>query len=112
MFDIFPDNPNHADADGVRNLRASLDRVLRSATAHRMPLQRYDVRDRLEDGAWVEKFWMPLNSPLFGNGSREITHILHEVEDVSSLVSLRVTLDEEKLMLAEQRATVRAETGQ
>ena len=28
LFDIFPDNPNDPSADGVRNLRASLDRVL------------------------------------------------------------------------------------
>jgi hypothetical protein len=108
MFDVFPDNPDLPGADGVRNLRASLDRVLRSAKRHRMPLQRYDVRDRLSDGgAWVKKFWLPRNTPVFGSGSREITHILHEVADVSHLVALRATLEEETLILAEQQATVR-----
>jgi hypothetical protein len=108
MFDVFPDNPKQPSANGVRNLRASFDRVLRSAKPHRMPLQRYDVRDRLsDDDAWVEKFWTPRNTPVFGSGSREITHIRHEVEDVSRLMSLRAALDEEILMLAEQRETVR-----
>src|SRR2546428_7515922 len=31
IFDVFPDNPDDPAADGVRNLRASLERVL----AHR-----------------------------------------------------------------------------
>jgi PAS domain-containing protein len=30
LFEVFPDNPDDPDADGVRNLRASLDRVLTS----------------------------------------------------------------------------------
>ena len=28
LFEVFPDNPDDPDADGVRNLRASLERVL------------------------------------------------------------------------------------
>jgi PAS domain-containing protein len=43
VFDAFPDNPADPSASGVRNLAASLERVLRTATTHQMTIQRYDV---------------------------------------------------------------------
>ncbi len=93
LFDVFPDNPHNATADGVQNLRASLHQVLQRGKPHRMALQRYDVRDHVAgDGAWVEKFWAPMNTPVYGSGSREITHVLHQVEDVTQAVFLHQRL--------------------
>ena len=107
MFDVFPDNPHHSAADGVSNLRASFDHVLQHGMSHRMPLQRYDVRDRVAgDGVWVEKYWAPMNSPVFGSGSREITHVLHEVTDVTQALFLDRCFEEQELVLAEERATL------
>ena len=55
-----------------------------------MALQRYDVRDHVAgDGAWIEKFWAPVNTPVFGGDSREITPILHCVTDMTQAVRLR-----------------------
>lgn len=107
LFDVFPDNPHDVTADGVQNLRASLHQVLQRGKPHRMALQRYDVCDHVAgDGAWVEKFWAPMNTPVFGSGSREITHVLHQVEDMTQAVFLRQSLAEQALVLAEQRATL------
>lgn len=107
LFDVFPDNQHDATADGVQNLRASLHQVLQRGKPHRMALQRYDVRDHVTgDGAWVEKFWAPMNIPVFGSGSREITHVLHQVEDMTQAVFLRQSLAEHALVLAEQQATL------
>jgi hypothetical protein len=90
MFDVFPDNPQDATADGVRNLRESFNRVLQRREPDRMAIQRYDVRDRLAgDGGWVEKSWAPVNAPVFASGSRELTHVLHRVEDMTQAVFLR-----------------------
>ncbi|HEY6879370.1 MAG TPA: PAS domain-containing protein, partial [Polyangiales bacterium] len=36
LFDVFPDNPSDPAADGVRNLRASLERVLSGHVADTM----------------------------------------------------------------------------
>src|SRR5688572_19410395 len=44
IFDVFPDNPDDAQADGVGNLRASLLRALHSRAADPMAVQKYDVR--------------------------------------------------------------------
>lgn len=43
LFDVFPDNPNDPAATGMRNLAASLRRVLETGERDSMALQRYDV---------------------------------------------------------------------
>jgi hypothetical protein len=40
LFDVFPDNPNDPTANGVSNLRQSLNTVLRTKAAHAMPAQK------------------------------------------------------------------------
>src|SRR6266540_5203907 len=44
LFDVFPDNPDDPGATGTRNLRESLDTVLRTGKPHTMPVQKYDIR--------------------------------------------------------------------
>src|SRR5262245_45673314 len=41
IFDVLPDNPQDPAASGVRNLRASLERVLRQRAADAMAVQKY-----------------------------------------------------------------------
>src|SRR6202012_1284431 len=43
LFEVFPDNPNDPNADGVSDVRRSLLEVLRTRAPHVMPLIRYDV---------------------------------------------------------------------
>ena len=60
MFDVFPDNPADAGATGVRNLRHSLETVLRTGRPHFMPVQKYDVRrPPVEGGMFEERYWAP-----------------------------------------------------
>lgn len=89
MFDVFPDNPEEISATGVCNLRHSFESVLKYRIPHTMAVQKYDIR-RPESvgGGFEEKYWSPVNSPVFGaNG--EITHIIHRVEDVTEFVQLK-----------------------
>jgi hypothetical protein len=79
LFDVFPDNPDNAEANGVSNLYASLRRVVQTGRPDVMGLQRYDIRD---DDAWVERYWMPVNAPVFDDSGRLI-HIVHRSEDVT-----------------------------
>ncbi|HKR88196.1 MAG TPA: ATP-binding protein [Phenylobacterium sp.] len=83
LFEVFPDNPDDPNADGVLNLRASLEQVLRTRSPDRMPIQRYDIRRA--DGTFEEHYWSPINWPLIGpDGS--VTHIIHAAEDVTDSV--------------------------
>src|SRR3954468_12059834 len=63
IFEAFPDNPDDPTADGVRNLRRSLETVLATGEADTMALQRYDIPvDRNDAGQhFVERYWSPVN---------------------------------------------------
>jgi PAS domain S-box-containing protein len=43
LFDAFPDNPADPEADGVRNMSASLERVLSTREPDTVAVQRYDI---------------------------------------------------------------------
>ena len=101
LFEVFPDNPADPSATGVRNLRASLEQVLRTGKPHRMALQKYDIRT--PEGEFEERYWDPLNSPVFDDRGTLI-HIIHRVEDVTEQV-----LAERRLKALESAA---AETAQ
>ncbi len=89
LFDVFPDNPDDASATGLRNVSASLDIVLKDRVAHSMAVQKYDIRRaESEGGDFEERFWSPVNSPVFDKNG-EIAYIIHRVEDVTEFVRLR-----------------------
>lgn len=89
LFDVFPDNPADPAASGARNLRASLDTVLRTGKPHTMAVQKYDIRrPEAEGSGFEERYWSPVNSPVFIEG--ELTHIIHRVADVTDFIRLEV----------------------
>lgn len=83
LFEVFPDNPDDPTANGVSNLQASLDRVLQTSAVDTMAIQKYDIRR--PDGTFEERYWSPINSPVFGV-DRRIEYIIHRVEDVTDFV--------------------------
>jgi signal transduction histidine kinase len=89
LFDIFPDNPGDATATGTRNLRASLERVRTTKTADVMAVQQYDIRrPDSEGGAFEERYWSPVNSPVC-DADGELAYIIHRVEDVTEFIRLK-----------------------
>ena len=88
VFEVFPDNPDDPSTEGVRNLRASLTRVLRERVPDAMSVQKYDVqRPETEGGGFDERFWSPCNSPVLrSDGS--IAYVIHQVEDVTDFIRL------------------------
>jgi signal transduction histidine kinase len=102
LFEVFPDNPDHSGADGVRNLRASLERVLRRKQPETMPIQRYDVRG-VDDEHFEERHWSTTNTPILDDRG-EIGTIIIGVEDVTPLVMLQRRADHD--MRAEHQRLV------
>ncbi len=83
LFDVFPDNPGDAGATGTTKLRASLNRVLLEGVTDTMAIQKYDVQR--PDGTFEERYWSPVNSPVFGADQR-IEYVIHRVEDVTAFM--------------------------
>jgi PAS domain S-box-containing protein len=107
IFEVFPDNPDDPQATGVRNLSASLERVLRTKAPDAIAVQKYDIRRPADQGGgFEERYWSPVNSPVFGAGG-EVAYIIHRVEDVTEFVRLkRRGAEQEKLT---QEVRVRGE---
>lgn len=82
LFDAFPDNPGDRTADGVRNLRLSLETVLATRQPHAMAVQKYDIPLRGHAGSgFQERYWKPLNAPVLRAG--RIVALIHHVVDVT-----------------------------
>jgi len=107
IFEVFPDNPQDPASEGVRNLRASLERVRQAHQPDAMPLQKYDIRKReSEGGGFEERYWSPLNSPVMHGG--ELVLIVHQVSDVTDFVRLTRAAETSGDMAAELQARTKA----
>ena len=86
IFDVFPDDPAEPDADGTRNLRASLDRVKQLGRTDVMAVQRYPIRrPAAAGGGFEERYWSPLNVPVHGPDGT-LAFIIHRAEDVTDFI--------------------------
>ena len=103
LFDVFPDDPADPLADGVRNLDASLRRVVATRATDVMAVQRYAVR--APDGHFVERWWSPVNTPVLGDDGA-VAFIIHRVEEVTELVRLRGEAAARDELAAEQLAII------
>ncbi len=93
VFEVFPDNPDDPAADGVRNLRASLERARRTGRPDAMGVQKYDISVPSGDGAvFEERFWAPVNTPVL-DGAGATVLIVHRAEDVTDAHRARTALE-------------------
>jgi PAS domain S-box-containing protein len=87
LFEAFPDNPEDPTADGVRNLRASLETARATRRPHAMAIQKYDIPIRGAGGGFEERYWKPLNTPVLREG--KVVALIHHVRDVTEEVLFR-----------------------
>ncbi|MDR3478328.1 MAG: PAS domain S-box protein [Gammaproteobacteria bacterium] len=86
LFEIFPDVIQDELNPGAKNLRASLERVLKNKIPDAMAVQRYDIRSsNAIDDKFEERYWSPVNSPVLDENG-EVQYIIHRVDDVTSYV--------------------------
>ncbi|MDT0469833.1 SpoIIE family protein phosphatase [Streptomyces gibsoniae] len=85
IFEALPGNPAEPNADGMRNLKASLHRVLVTGEPDTMAVQRYDIPVGDRPDVFEERWWSPVNTPIPGpDGS--VAWIIHRAEDVTEYV--------------------------
>jgi signal transduction histidine kinase len=85
LFDAFPDNPAAPEANAVRNWRASLEHVIATGQPHQMAPQHYDVLDPERPGHFVERHWLPRNTPVF-DAQGQLSYIIHSSVNVTKEV--------------------------
>lgn len=89
LFEVFPDNPDDLHATGTTNLRASLNRVIQQRIPDAMAVQKYDIRrPESEGGGFEERYWSPVNSPVFGKDGH-LRYLIHRVEDITEFIRLK-----------------------
>lgn len=112
MFEVFPDDPDDPANEGVRNLKASLSRVLHTQLPDTMPVQKYSIRrPEAEGGGFEERYWTPVNTPVL-DATGNVAWILHRAEDITEFIRLKeagAQSDELATSLREQ--AIRMEAG-
>jgi PAS domain S-box-containing protein len=84
MFEAFPSDPSSAS---YRQLRSSLERVVRDKVRDHLPLIRYDIPLPNGEG-FEERYWSATHTPLF-NQAGELAFILQHTVDATELHRLR-----------------------
>lgn len=106
IFEIFPDNPDDPKATGVTNLRASFEKVINNKAPDAMAVQKYDIRRPLSSGGgFEERYWSPLNSPVFTKDN-QVKYIIHRVEDVTEFIRVKQSGVEQLKIMEELRTHV------
>ncbi|MHA4814172.1 PP2C family protein-serine/threonine phosphatase [Streptomyces aculeolatus] len=85
LSDAFPDDPENRAVSGMRKLQGSLRWVAATGERDAMTLHRYDVEDLDRPGVWEERYWSPVNVPVFDADGR-VALLLHLEEDITELV--------------------------
>jgi PAS domain S-box-containing protein len=101
IFEAFPDNPDLPDGDdGVQNINASLQTVLKTKKPHYMPVQRYDVPDLNNPGTFIPRYWDPSHTPVLDE-SGEISYIIQLANNVTDKILTERALLKSQLKQAE-----------
>ena len=88
IFEVFPENSDEHAVAGIRNLRASLERVIMYKLPDAMDVQKFNVRAPNSDsGVSGVRYWIPVNSPILG-ADGEVAYIIHQVQDLTGFVGL------------------------
>jgi PAS domain S-box-containing protein len=85
FFEVFPDNPYDPTAAGVQKLKGSLSAVLQQRRPDAPGLVKYDLPLTPQKDVFEERFWTPVNLPVFGPDN-EITHLILLAKDVTQWV--------------------------
>ncbi|MCW2508231.1 MAG: putative sensor protein [Modestobacter sp.] len=84
LVDSFVEQPDGPDLTGRGDLMSSLQAVVVTGLPHAMPVQRYDVQDRVT-GAWLQRYWSIVNVPVLDDQG-QVVLVVHRSQDISDSV--------------------------
>lgn len=111
VFDVFPGNPDTPEASSVRTAQASLQQVLATGQPHELTLQAYDLPNPARPGQFLERYWRIRNAPVL-DAQRRVTHLIHEVVDVTERVQASAELRESQVREQSAHAQVEQQRGE
>ncbi len=92
LFEVFPDNPNDSNAEGLSALRQSLLHVLKTRAANEMPVLKYDIKQPVsQGGGYTRRYWRVVNTPVLG-ADGYVSCIINQADDITELTDLRQRL--------------------
>jgi PAS domain-containing protein len=92
LFEVFPDNPNDSNADGLSHLRQSLLNVLKTRATDTIESLKFDIeRPIAEGGGFDVRYWRVVNTPVLGEDGF-VRWIINSVDDITELALLRETV--------------------
>ncbi|MEE3067240.1 MAG: ANTAR domain-containing protein [Actinomycetota bacterium] len=83
VSDVFPDNPDDAQARGTEQLAVSVESAMRRRATDSMPIVRYDITDPQEPDVFLPKVWTCQNVAV--DDGNEQFGVLHQVAEITSL---------------------------
>jgi PAS domain S-box-containing protein len=84
VFDTFPPNPHDPAAQGLGDLRESLESVVATGERDVMPLTRYDLEDPGRPGMFDERYWDIVNIPVMTDG--RVSQVILRAMDVTQVI--------------------------
>lgn len=81
-FEVFTESPSQAEQEPARVMRESLERVKKTGQRDSLLLHRFDIPDPAHPGAFLERYWSPVNSPVLDDEGHVVA-LLQEVHDVT-----------------------------
>ncbi|MDT8397948.1 MAG: PAS domain S-box protein [Pseudomonadales bacterium] len=105
MFEVFPDDPDDSEADGTRNLLASLQRVRARGVKDVMAFQLHPLINPAT-GKREDRYWSTINSPISDADGR-LLYILHRTEDVTEYIQTQGELAQNKEIAGRHRSRLR-----
>jgi PAS domain S-box-containing protein len=104
LFEAFPDDPSDPNPAGVRNLRESLERVVKERCVDLMAVQRHPIPLPTHAG-FEARWWAPVNAPVIGPDG-EVAFIVHRAEDVTDIVRRRGETEAHSQLVRDEQALI------
>jgi PAS domain S-box-containing protein len=86
LFELFPENPADPGDMGPAQLRESFELVAATGEPDTMMPIRYDVEDPGRPGAFEERYWSVINTPL-RSPEGQVMMIAHKADEVTHIVN-------------------------
>ncbi len=99
LFAVLGDDPNDPDANGVRDLGASIRTAIDTGQSQLMPVQRYPIEMHKDGRSWFEDmYWSATNTPVY-DADGKLACVSHTTINITAQV-----LAEQALRLSREEA--------